>query len=449
MTKKERFLDLIKTYGPKVGPFCLGGLALTGVFARGLVNFFFALLLAWALAMILVKAIYESIPTLKKLSSPFPRLWVYESKPKKDLLTTPLPRLWLIGLSIFILTYGLATLTSHDIGRSLFYTGELIYLLCAFPVVWLVLNLYPKIYRSIAALYGLGLIILAFMTLSEASWCLSCIRAKGHLGIIEVGAILGQLPPVMVGAIALSLRKKKKYWAIFFLLTLVASFLALRVNCSRIGFIAAPTLSAFIFFVNRKFFTFKAKIIAAILVALALVLTLSDTTTTGRFQEMTVAKGNANNDLRKAFWRQGIETFLSHPVLGSGPGAIPGMAAEKIPPMPDGSPSWRKVPYSHTHQIFITVLAESGVIGFLGFLALHLAPLILIRRNLTSPDPEIFFWSWSAIAVTGQFVLNGLTDHIFGLKPMMYIYWTVTAIAIWLPTSPKDSRDYLEPSDGW
>jgi O-antigen ligase len=88
--------------------------------------------------------------------------------------------------------------------------------------------------------------------------------------------------------------------------------------------------------------------------------------------------------------------------------------------------------YYHSHQIFITVMAEAGVLGLAGFLALHLLPLLFIFPSLRSQRRWTRFWAWSALAVFLQFVLNGLVDNIFTLKPLMYVYWTATGVAVYL-----------------
>jgi O-antigen ligase len=389
-------------------------MAFFGVFARGPVNAAFGLLAFWALLQLALGSWW--------LSQPSP----------------PLPRLWLESLAAFLAVYLAASLAGAEPLRSLRYTGNLAVQLSTLPLAWLALSQHPPLRRLLPVLYGLGLMACAFFALKEAGWGLVCLRAKAHLGVIELGAVLGQLAPVMVGALALALRKGQKWRAAFFLASLAACFVALRISCSRIGLIAAPLLSAAIFLVNWRAFGWKLKLAALLLAALAAWSTLGDPAVVGRFVEMGVPEGNLNNDLRKAHWVQGLAVFRGHPVLGSGPGAVPSPPPEALPKNPDGSPAIPWKPYSPSHQVFINVLAESGLLGLIGFLALHLAPLVLIRPNLASRDPEIFFWSWSAAAVAAQFLLNGLTDQIFGLRPLMYIYWTTMAFALWLPAYKRE-----------
>jgi O-antigen ligase len=384
-------------------------MAFFGVFARGLVNLSFGALFVWGVLFLI-----------------YHREWLLQPSP-------PIPRLCLESMAFFIGICVLTSITGIAPLRSLAHTGDLVFQLSVFPLTWLALGQYPSVRRLTPLLYAFGLMVCALMTFKEAGWGLVCVRAKAHLGVIELGAVLGQLAPIMVGALALSLRKSQKWRTAIFLASLLASFVALRVSCARIALIAAPILSILVFLANWRAFRWKSKVVALLVFGLAVLSVMMDQTTVGRFLEMGVAQGNLNNEMRKTQWIQGLKVFRENPVLGSGPGAVPSPPPELLPRLPNGAPLLVWKPYSPSHNAFIDVMAGSGLFGLIGFLALHLAPLLLIGKNLLNRDPEILFWSWSAVAVAGQFVLNGMTDQIFGLRPLMYIYWTTTAIALWLP----------------
>jgi O-antigen ligase len=383
-------------------------MAFVGVFARGWVNLAYALLAAWGLLF-----------------------WAAGSRlPRRP--CPPLPRAWAWGAAIFAGTCLLASLAGGDPWRSLRHTGTMLYLLAAFPLTWLALSQKPETSRVLPTLWALGLAVSAVIVLRQAGWTLACIRAKSHLGVIELGAVLGQLTPVMVGALALALKKGDRRRVALHLASLAAAAVCLAVSCSRIGLIAAAALSALTLAVNWRSLSRRVRLAALLLAgAAALGTTLNDDVFV-RFAEMTESQGNFSNDVRYSLWRHGWRSFLQHPILGAGPDAVPSPSPELLPRRHDGS-LIQLGPYTGAHQIPATVLAESGLVGFLGFLALHLAPLWALGRRLRSPDPETFFWAWAAVAVAGQLALNGLIDQVFGLKPLMYIYWCVTATALWLP----------------
>jgi O-antigen ligase len=238
----------------------------------------------------------------------------------------------------------------------------------------------------------------------------------------------------------------------FFALALAAAGLALTQNCSRQTFLAVPALCLLTLWVYRRHVRWKSRLVMALAVLfLAVIPPLAGggggaqrllgswEFGDGSAKILDVARRilwsgappevpNATPlSVRLDLWKIGWDAFLDHPVLGQGPGS--GLRGEIQSAEPEGGT--RIITGRHAHNMFIDVLAHTGLAGFLGFLALHLAPLSLLWPHRRSPDPETFFWVWAALAVNLQLLLNGLTDQSFGLKPMMYIHWTVTAAGLW------------------
>jgi O-antigen ligase len=270
---------------------------------------------------------------------------------------------------------------------------------------------------------------------------LICLRAKAYLGVIELGTVLGQLIPVMVAALLKELSAGRRRTAAFFALALAAASLAMTQNCSRQTLIAAPALSLLMLWAYRRHFSsHKHRRLLLVLTLVALVTLLPLAAGGGKRFLGALKPGpesalvlNESETGRVNMWRFGWNVFLEHPILGAGPGAFRSLVLEHR--QAGGRPH---LAHFHAHQAFIQVLAETGLLGFFGFLALNLAPLSLIWPHRRSRDPETFFWVWAALAVNLQFFLNGLTDQVFGLKPMMYIHWTVTAAAVWRAGRPVD-----------
>ncbi|MDR1577582.1 MAG: O-antigen ligase family protein [Deltaproteobacteria bacterium] len=396
---------------PRVlGPILLGLVACTGVFARGLVNGTYAFLVLWGVIYLL---------TAKK------NWW----RP-----TPPLPKLYCWGLGLYFVTILLTTLTGSDLGQGFYHVANVAYLLAGLALAWLVLSQWPPVIRYLVPLYALGLIVAGVMTFKQANFGLNCVRAKASLGIIELGAVLSQVTPLLVGAAAVAYKLKEKRRLVFFLVALLVSLVAHVHSCSRIAILATPVLTIMVLWGLRNCFGAMAKVAIVLTLALAAVIILSNDMIVSRFQEMTVDKGNYNNDLRLNYWKHGVKVFKEHPLLGVGPRAIP-HAPPVIPP-PDLVAAVRLLPpppkYCHAHQLFLTTLAESGVVGLLGFLALHLAPIILLWPYRRVADLNKLYWVWGAFAVAGQLFLNGLTDYVFTLRPLMYIYWVVTGVALWV-----------------
>jgi O-antigen ligase len=395
----------------QAGPFLLGALAFTGVFSRGGVNLAYGLLFLWGLTLWL--------PAVLRRNPPGP-----EHPPLP-------PARWLAALAAFGLTWLAAALAGDRPAAGLQNLTRYLYLLALPLLVWPIFARRPDWPARLRLMWGLGLMVAAALTFREGGYQLICLRAKAHLGIIELGSILGQLIPVMAAALLHSLSAGRRRETAFFALALAAAGVALNQNCSRQTFLAAAVLSLLVLLAYRRRFSLKPRRLflgAALALGLVILLPLAggggprflNTFEPGPESASVVL--NPADTSRMSAWKKGWEVFQAHPVLGQGLGL--GYQAGMQP----GS---AKKFNRHFHNLFINVLAETGLLGFAGFLALHLAPLSLLWPQRRSRDPETFFWVWAALAVNLQLALNGLTDQIFGLKPMMYIHWTVTAAALW------------------
>ena len=410
-------LSSVSTRLDQAGLFLLGALVFVGVFARGGANITYSLLFLWGIALWILSILNRRSPQANW--PPLP------------------PTRWAIGLAAFALTWLVSALAGGNLIAGLKALVSLLYLLTLPLLVWPIFSRWPDWPSRLRLLWGMGLIVVAFLTFREGGYQLACLRAKAYLGIIELGSALGQLIPVMVASLLLALSTGRRRETAFFVLALAAACLALTQNCSRQSLMAAPTISLLMFWVYRRHFSNKLWWWLLVLaVPLFTLLSLAGGgdqrfLRTLKFESnpetasVILNKGDVN---RVTLWKHGWDTFLAHPVLGQGPGS--GFQLET-------QPGKRKKPVSHTHHVFINVLAETGLLGFFGFLALHLAPLSLLWPHRRSRDPETFFWVWAAIAVNLQFVLNGLTDQVFSLKPMMYIHWTVMAAALWQTQQPQ------------
>jgi O-antigen ligase len=377
--------------------------AFFGVFSRGMVNASFAVLALWALLAFIAFGRGGMVPAP--------------------------PRPYLAGLAAYFACYLLASLCGHEVVRSLRFMGKIAYLLATGLTVWVALSLTKGFARKLVPYcYGAGLFLWAILSLREQGFCVACLRAKADLGIIESGAVLSQVVPLMVGALALAVGAGAKKRLAFFSLSLAFGALCLYLNCARIALIAAPLLSAMMFLAFRRFFG-KAWTLAVCLAVLVLVgAAFLDPAVRGRFQAMFDDK-SASNHVRYARWSNGWDVFKAHPLLGVGPDAVPNAPYDSLGT--ERGPREEHDKYYHAHHVFITVLAEAGVIGFFGFLALHILPLLYVWPYRRSPDPITRFYVWGAVVVFLQLFLNGLTDNVFSLKPLMYVYWTVTSIAMY------------------
>jgi O-antigen ligase len=412
---------------PAIGPALFAIMSLAQPFSRGLVNVSYGLLFLWSLA------------------------WLFHGRRRWPVKVLPIPDVWLKGFALFILAYILTSLAGSNVPRSLKFLFVNSYVILALPVTWLALSHRPGLIRLLPYLYGLGLIITGVITFQDAGLCVKCVRSKSALGVIELSGVLAQLGPVMVGALAMSLAapgELRRPAAAFFLLTLLAAYVAMRINCGRITMICLPVLAMVTFIANRRDFINLIGA-AVVLAALAGALFLArDDDVAGRFKDILApASASANNTERYNYWEQGFEVFKERPVFGVGPATTPNLSPEK-------NINNRRGVYAHAHNIYLTFMAETGLVGLIAFLFFITRPIKLLWPFRRSQDRLTFFWTWSAFTVMLHLFMNGVTDYVFNNKMIMLLHFSVMGAAMWVAlgrgpeTRQKPTQTSLEDMTG-
>lgn len=114
---------------------------------------------------------------------------------------------------------------------------------------------------------------------------------------------------------------------------------------------------------------------------------------------------------RYIMWKQSLNLWLSNPLFGIGMGNWPYEIYQY------GIDQYTivvgKRPFSHAHNLFIEVLAESGIIGLLGLVAFIFSPFFGVVELIRSFDPRRF----AALILLTCFILlsfiYGITYHDF------------------------------------
>ncbi len=113
---------------------------------------------------------------------------------------------------------------------------------------------------------------------------------------------------------------------------------------------------------------------------------------------------------RSRIWLGGWRVFLARPLLGSGPHNYRALAANLTPGPLLGADAW----LGNAHQLYLNVLAETGLVGMAGFVALLLAVWAKLRRlraRLPSGEPHAYW-----LAASGAWLIMlvmGLVDVPF------------------------------------
>ena len=114
---------------------------------------------------------------------------------------------------------------------------------------------------------------------------------------------------------------------------------------------------------------------------------------------------------RLRLWQNGLSGFSENPVFGSGPGSVSGLVNHDE----------RIAQYSHLHNLYLQLLVELGVVGFMLFsimvLALFRSILVAYRSHQMRPD-MFYFISGSLLL----FLLTNFTQvRIDGDHSVFYV----------------------------
>ena len=125
-----------------------------------------------------------------------------------------------------------------------------------------------------------------------------------------------------------------------------------------------------------------------------------------------------SNTERLLMWQSAYEMFEDHPVLGVGLGQYAPKYLNVYK-----SPQAKEI-HNHSHNNFLQMLAENGIVGFLGFLLLFgyiLLSSFINSIRKTSPYHVLIF------GCTLAFILQGFTEYNFGNSAVIKYYWATLA----------------------
>ncbi len=125
-------------------------------------------------------------------------------------------------------------------------------------------------------------------------------------------------------------------------------------------------------------------------------------------------------ELRSFYNRTAYQIFQDTPLIGVGPGNFPRALSQKHPYL-------KKWQYQPSHNIYLLILSERGILGlwaFLAFLAIALKKMP-IRHKFYKPEAFLF----SVLAIS--FLIIGTVDHFFvSTNQGILMFWLVFGIAL-------------------
>jgi len=194
-----------------------------------------------------------------------------------------------------------------------------------------------------------------------------------------------------------------------------AGCVALIYNSTRGAWLALLPVIMFIllYYISRK--SFIAMLCLAVIACAGVGFT-GNVKFMKRVHSITSTKYQSNTE-RVLIWQSAYKMFQDHPVLGVGLGKYKDNYQKKYI-----SPKAKERTLGHAHNNFMQMLAENGMVGFIGFTAM-IGYFIChsFRRFWQTKSPYAFMISMSTLAL----VLQGLTEYNFGNSAVMKAFWLV------------------------
>lgn len=153
-----------------------------------------------------------------------------------------------------------------------------------------------------------------------------------------------------------------------------AALFSILLSATRLAMIASvPTFVFILGTFTRLKLSSRALIFAALIFAILVLQPLVPQSSLDRYAQTgtSIAEGDLTG--RVEIWRQGIDVFIEHPLLGVGSATF-AMVVES-----------GKV----AHNTFLSVLAETGIVGFILFAAIL---IIVAYQAVRQPKREARFW---------------------------------------------------------
>jgi len=158
----------------------------------------------------------------------------------------------------------------------------------------------------------------------------------------------------------------------------------------------------FLYKIRRNHRTVGHILFAASAAAAIAIFSLSFIEIAGLPEDYVVSSNSLHPSPRVFLWRDAVQTFLAHPLVGKGVGAP---AANVLYENAEGTTSL----LTDAHNVFLNVAAEAGIFGIAALLAL----CVYIVRTITGKLNDVQVRGdqlWLVTAFAAAFLLQGLTS---------------------------------------
>jgi putative inorganic carbon (HCO3(-)) transporter len=222
------------------------------------------------------------------------------------------------------------------------------------------------------------------------------------------------------------------------LITLIL-LLGTLLTLSRTYFVSlAVTLPLIL--LRKKFWTAMGGIAAISLLVLLAAVSLPDVK--NRTLSILDLKKNPSNVERLYLWRVAGDMIRDHPVAGVGFKQWGERVSEYTGRY---SPEWEfsEASFHHAHDVYLTVAAETGLVGLFFFLAFWLYLLFLTVRNASvfRSDDFVRALNMGASYVLINLLIGGVFEENFGTLPIMHLVVFVLTLSFFVTAKAPGAGD--------
>lgn len=313
----------------------------------------------------------------------------------------------LYAIVIFMFTYSLSLINSYNTTNTIQTLLRLFHLL--FPMF-----IIPFFIKERRQIYTLIFVMFASMGISDliVIWrgLLGNFRATAFVHPIHFGGFIIQILPflLLMGLQDKTLTKKVRYGLLF--LTFL-SMIALLFNGTRGAWLAVPVcLVLYGLIYLRK----KPKLVLSLILVFCMLgsMIYFVPAIENRFNSIGDLKANSE---RLLLWQSAIHMFLDHPLTGIGAGNFKQVYQKQYI-----SPLAKEPGLMHAHNDYLHSLAETGIIGFLGFITLFGYLLYFMVKHYKK-DSNL--WALIGFLVIINFLVQGLTEYNFSAAVLIRLFW--------------------------
>lgn len=333
---------------------------------------------------------------------------------------------YFIAIGLFVASMLMSALFSGDIGYGLKRWADMwIWRFMPFVIVLFLLKKYSDVKTVILGTFA-GITLTSVYAIYQGLSGLS--RANGFYGHpMTLGGWLCIFLPLLLIEFFERKLLGKYYWLAGLAFCICSAGLVF--NATRGAWLAVSIVCA----VLLIYYMFKSKrnlAVSIIFVVLISTVLVNNPKFMHRLDTIDDFDKYQSNTERILMWQSAWNMFKDHPILGVGLGQYKENYQQKYI-----SPEAKEPQLSHAHNNFLQMLAENGVVGFVGF-AIMFGYIIL--KNLIDWFRTKNIYALMLVSATVCLLLQGFTEYNVGNSAVIKMYCLVLGICVLLSKLQKD-----------